>query len=229
MANRIGFLLLIVLVVFYGWATLSIRPTYQEQPVRQETAGTYYEINLSLIRRIRCYDPISEKMALGTSFIISHGTMITAAHVLRGYCVDDYTGKPVWIGYNDEDSDFAILNFIQESPIPQYIQFSCKGYQPRQIYRAVGFFHGKELRETTLKSREVTTHSKAIIDGKKRKNLRIFDGALYSGMSGGPVFDQHGVVIGINTATNPNEKLAFSRDLRDTVLCQPALDGGLLK
>ncbi len=58
-----------------------------------------------------------------------------------------------------------------------------------------------------------------IIEDMPSGGLRILQGSIVGGMSGGPIYDASGMVVGINSATD-GKQLALSRELRDTILCR---------
>lgn len=71
-----------------------------------------------------------------------------------------------------------------------------------------------------LKATSVMTPLNFLVQGKPHVGLRELKGVLIPGMSGGPVVDEDGTIIGINNVTNFGIwNKAWSRELKDTILC----------
>jgi S1-C subfamily serine protease len=200
--------------------TFVIEPSPSAPP--PTTLREYQEINLNLIRRIRCVsaDGIG---GTGTAWFISEDTLATAAHVVHGFgavCYDLDNKFPVVVEHLDEDNDFAIVRMPVGS-LPAYISYSCEGFNAGELYFATGWAGGSELMQTHVRALRVRSSADSYSSSSPRRRmeaLRFLEGNLYRGMSGGPVFDDHGFAIGINSATD-DDGTGFSRSLKDTILC----------
>lgn len=187
-------------------------------------------LNLDMVRHITCTD--AEGTGYGTGFMIRHNVVVTAAHVMRGTCIDTVTRIPMTPYLVDEERDFALVTFNANLPENvRVFQISCAGFVPGRTYQAVGFERGRFFVVTNLLAREDRTPpGYQLRGGRTAVGLRALHGDLIQGMSGGPIVDlQTGAVVGINSATNINalsrgfemdiraqgKPLALARELRD--------------
>lgn len=184
-------------------------------------------LNLDLVRKIVCIDPndATKGMGVGTAEIVGKGIMITAAHVVVSgdftQCYDATTKASVQPYLVDTDADFAMLAFKDESSGEmEYMRYSCEGFVDKKPYQAIGYALGQALilnrmtatdRET---SRRYTLSNRRIASG-----LKYLEGDIFQGMSGGPIINEDGVIVGINSATD-HRGMGLSRALKDTALCR---------
>jgi hypothetical protein len=191
-----------------------------EQPpltAKQVRARTHHDVDFMLIRRVQCYNAKTGKGGIGTAWVISENTLVTAAHVTNDVCFDIDTQQPVMVKQVDWHNDFAILT-MDTGKLPEYITYSCEGFRTGHHYTPVGWADGYNLKQTQVTAQKWKNDKDSYVDDMRAVGLRWLTGKVYHGMSGGPVFDEWGVAVGINSATD-NGETAFSRDLRDTVLC----------
>jgi len=144
----------------------------------------------------------------GTVFRIDADTFLTAEHVSDGGCT--VNGEPVEVTEATEELDFAILATAQKG---HGLPISCEGFRPGQYYFAAGYAFGWPLQRTVM----VRAHAQ-----KHYTGLTILFGPelFVGGMSGGPVMDAKGRVVGIVNARNEEYHVSFSRELKDTSLCK---------
>lgn len=139
----------------------------------------------------------------GTAVKIGDDSYITAAHVaVASGCEID--GTPVVNVEVDTARDYAIVRGPSSRRSAKY---SCRGFLPDTEYLGVGYAFGwKNLTYQPLRS------SGFKVVGEP---TQMFTGEVIPGMSGGPVFDRSGAVVGIVNMRWP----ARSLPLKETSLC----------
>ena len=92
------------------------------------------------------------------------------------------------------------------------------GYQVGAQYISYGFASKNPIYEPVVRTKDVTftnpnDHFPFIV-----QNLAGLRGLVLQGMSGGPIIDQNGVVIGINNGSD-SQSVVGSRPLSESPLC----------
>lgn len=199
---------------------------------------TPYFVNLSTVVLVTCYtfpdgltvdqiDKMTEAQLArvivksGTGTIIAHNRVLTAQHVIQGGTMCGINKRiPTTVSYQNVNDDVAILDApIGSSPVSA---ISCDPYVKGKPYLMFGYAGGRDF------ALDYGEFSGQYIDAKiKDDNLpggirhlphaALFSGETTPGMSGGPVFDLSGRIVGINNATGSG--FAMSRQLADTALC----------
>lgn len=158
-------------------------------------------INYGAVTRISCGD------SMGTGFWVGPDRIVTAAHVVsNGPC--SIEGEPVETVRVDGDLDIAELRGPSN---PQPLSLDCDDYSTGRVYRAVG--HAMGANNPITQVLRATRYRSDIDNGN---HLRVFEGEVYPGMSGGPMVDRYGKVVGVTLRRWP----ARSRELNDTWICQ---------
>lgn len=144
--------------------------------------------------------------AKGTAFRLG-SLVVTAAHVTsRRVCRIE--GRE--IAAEDEFGlDFATLSGL---PIGKGMKINCEGFVPGRWYHAVGYAGGNPWQMTVT---VLATWEKA------DNGVRILLGypTFIPGMSGGPVMNGAGEVVGIVNSYWRGQPYSGSRELKDTSLC----------
>jgi S1-C subfamily serine protease len=188
-----------------------------------------YQIPLSSVLRLRCDD------GMGTGAIIGPRDAVTAAHVVGDseYClVLSEAGEPLVranIVERDAKLDYARLSLDLEDEVPEdyIIPFRCEPMRNSSLYMAIGYAHGNVF-VLQMGRASNTYYRVSTTDGNSFHHLRKLVGtvpgraAVQKGMSGGPVVNQYGELVGTVIARprpsdNPN---FFSREIADTPLCK---------
>ena len=194
---------------------------------KSKPTTTSTALKLNQIRRIVCYKDIVDDRyigaASGTAWHIGNGDFVTAQHVapFGKHCFDVESGVELLVVHNDDQHDIAKLTavFNEDNVLPaKGLEWKCSGYKPKVKYDAVGFAFGAFTLTRLSATKKFTTYQ-FLVDGLPVVGMRVLDGEMYQGMSGGPIFDSQGYVVGINNATNGIYTQAFSYELKDTWLC----------
>jgi len=160
---------------------------------------------------------------VGTAVVIDERTLLTANHVTEGNlaCIDDVTGKVGTVSLRDSNNDISTIVFTPKTfPKEHQLKISCKGFNKNEVYYAVGWERGTDLVVNRLKATG-SFRTLGTTENSEFEHVSVLIGRMVKGMSGGPVVDQDGKMVGMNTATD-NIATAFSKAMRDTVFCHSA-------
>lgn len=171
----------------------------QGQPLTAQEV--YAKVNPSVVTVV---SEQSEGASIGTGVIMtSDGYIITNAHVISG-------GKSCWVALDtgvtyevnlvgfDEEEDLAVLKADPQNPLPAAEFGNSDLVQVGDTAYAIGNPLGVELRGT-MTSGIISAVNRAVeVDGKTMTLLQT-SAALNNGNSGGPLINEYGQVIGINT------------------------------
>lgn len=137
----------------------------------------------------------------GSAVNIGNGKYVSVAHVmgLTSCKVKDEPVRNVVLDTKD-GHDFATF----DGPEGASASYSCKGFKAGKIYLAVGYAFGYE-----------TVTVEPLLATVFHDSKTMFVGEVIPGMSGGAVFDEDGVLVGVVNQRWP----ARSTSLEDT-LCQ---------
>lgn len=142
-------------------------------------------------------------MGHGTAFHIGGGKYVSADHVTDlPFC--SINGQPIKVIKSDDSDDVSLI----EGPvIKARLTLSCGRFRPNQHYIFVGYPAPNVKLELPVEATEFDHPS----DG-----MTSFIGEAIPGMSGGPVINRDGDVVGTANKRWP----ARSRELKDTFLCR---------
>lgn len=180
-------------------------------PLPTSTQNGYF-INLDAVHQVAC-DSKALGPDVGTSFVISRDTVLTAAHVVSGEDTCSVDGKDAKVTFEDDKIDVAVLHVdLGDGPI---MQTSCEGFKGGEEYFAVGYAQGADFAMQLLRARG--TYKDVQTDREELEHGAKLDGRVFPGMSGGPIVDTNGRVTGVVSAGT--EERTYARDLIDTSLC----------
>ena len=174
--------------------------TYSESyNAKTYTATEIHDIYSKYIGEIITYDKSGKEIALGSCFLYDNtGKIITNFHVIDdAYSIkvtlDGQTYVVQYVLAYDKDIDLAVLS-ISNAPEATDVKICTDSHVVGLEVYAYG--SSKGLSETF--SRGIITYSNREIDGV---TYTQHDAAISSGNSGGPLINQYGEIIGINTWT----------------------------
>lgn len=184
--------------------------SYELEPY---TAEQIYDLAKVCIGEITTYNKSGAALSLGTGIVITaDGRIVTNYHVLE----DAYSAKIKINGFTytvksvlayDKDIDLAIIKIDAKNLTPAVLQKNgVKGGM--KVYAS-----GSSEGYTLSFSNGVVASPNRVIDGVSYVQ---HDAAISHGNSGGPLFNEFGEVIGINTMTNiDGQNLNFAISVKE--------------
>lgn len=195
----------------------------QPTPVAISEPSPYFLDNATLVQVV-C--PVGDEghAYLGTAFYIGDGKFVTARHVVRN---EEAKGKPLFGTCTVNGMPITVLDvgkgFVDYAmfTVPVYPPYrailSCNGFSQSRIYYASGFAYGNPW---VVTQRLVASGSKSPEPGVGY-NEDLLRGSSTAGMSGGPVVDDTGVVVGmVSAGADQGETMEMFLSLADTPVCR---------
>ena len=161
------------------------------------------QIQYPLVRKVSC------KEGSGTAFRIGRNHWISVAHVTALHDCE-VAGGPITVTDQDGKNDFS--TFDTPSITSNGFKVNCGGFIPGQYYYAVGHALG-------LPFHTVITVYATYARWPDGKRVLIGPYDFIPGMSGGPVLNSAGEVVGTVNAFVRGEPISLSRELKDTAIC----------
>jgi hypothetical protein len=160
--------------------------------------------------------PFVEKLTCeggsGTAFKIKDGRWISVNHV-TGLGVCELDGKEITVTHADTYGDFS--TFTVDDHRAGGIEVNCNGFRDGQWYFGIG--NGRGYAVPQMKS--VRYSLVFTLFGSDRWGI-LEANRFVPGMSGGVVLDQWGRAVGTVNAYGLIQRISFSRQLKDTIVCQ---------
>jgi hypothetical protein len=171
-------------------------------------------VNLQLIKKVICGE------YFGTAFVVDPIHVATAQHVVQNSSECSINGEQVNILYSDEKLDFSIGEMT--IPFEETLPINCNGFVEGEEYFAIGYTGNDRF--VIEKLLALGTDVKISTNTKDKKMLyssSLLIGRVHHGMSGGPIVNRSGEVVGTTLAilVGTTIPLAASRPLKDTKLC----------
>ncbi|SVD35609.1 uncharacterized protein METZ01_LOCUS388463, partial [marine metagenome] len=195
--------------------TETLTPTSTETPTQTAVPGidVYETVRKTVVR-------IESTEGTGTGFIISEdGLIVTNSHVVENNTTVDVTlhNGTMILGHvvgEYKDEDIALVNISAVNL--QYLDYSQ--YVPIEVGQpvlAIGFARGF-AGDPTLTRGYVSALRTNVAHWPGSAEVIQTDTALNPGNSGGPLFDEEGNIIGINTFVyDDSEGLNFAININD--------------
>ena len=169
--------------------------TYDEQRLKMD---------YPLVVKVSCAE------GSGTAFRVGGKKLLSVAHVtsLHNCAID---GHPIRVIENDGILDFSVIE--ADLPGSNGFRIDCGGFRPSKWYWSAGYAYGLPYQTV------VGIYSTAFTNVF---GMQVFIGKhmVIPGMSGGPVLNAAGEVVGTVNAYHPLFGLSYSRALRDTSVCR---------
>lgn len=152
----------------------------------------------------------------GSGVVIGKNIVLTALHVVyASNCVID--NQPVKIISSSISEDVAIVSvkLLTNSTIARY---SCDGFKKGVKYVSFGFAGSSAKYEPLIAVNNTVSTNPNEKFPFQVDNLSVLKGIILHGMSGGPIIDGNGIIVGINNGSDGNN-IVGSRSISDTPLC----------
>lgn len=164
--------------------------------------------NIDQIRMVIC----EGGAVSGTAFRTGSGAYTTANHLTDGRnCEID--GEPAQVTWHSAELDIAI---VRTSVHGDPLKVNCGGFHDKEMVAGIGYAGGFPMQRVVIvmASEELT---RAYQWGGFTTLLGVE--RFIPGMSGGPVLNAQGEVVGIVNGLHNVEPLSFSQSLSETPLC----------
>lgn len=196
------------ILALIGAISLAFNPLFGASSVVPPSG---YFIDLDLVQRIECKQGTDTYS--GTGWFYKDQSLVTAAHVVEGMNSCTIQGKTVTVTKLDHDADYALLTV--ESHPSEVLSFTCEPFHKDAKYFAVGYALGEDFVVQPLRGSIENSDDES---GFRGESLLV--GKSFAGMSGGPIFNEAGQVVGlVNGGDKEGRSSVVSRSLVDTTLC----------
>jgi S1-C subfamily serine protease len=186
---------------------------------------TNVTVPLGSIVRIRCDTDAGGH--LGTASVIDGNTLLSASHVVNGApacTIYDGSNEVALVVYDRNDLDYAVL--FSDTGQRERLPINCDGFITGQNYMMIGYAKGGRLVIQSVVATADFTDRQDPKTGQPFKHVRSLRGVVGDrpsaivGMSGGPILNTRGEIVGTTVAGRSNSSLGYSRELKDTYLCE---------
>lgn len=187
-------------------------------------------MDISAIRYIECGTSKEDIQWTGSGFLIGDHEIMTAYHLAEGSwmnppksqpkCYDASSGEELRAYKLDRKHDEALMTGDTPTNIP-YVKYDCSRPVKDQTYIAYGITDYDQptaiVRNNAITATDTFTTNDDTVKGIPSPGIRVYNGVIAPGMSGGPIADVHGVTHAIvDMGSNVD---AGSYDLADGAIC----------
>jgi hypothetical protein len=149
----------------------------------------------------------------GTVWRISGDRYVTASHVSEvSNC--SLGGRPIRVIQSDVALDYAVLSSSRGEG--REYEIDCGGFVAGEVYRAIGWARGTDLLALPVAATGETWAGQ-LGNTTGTYSFHLLRGGAIPGMSGGPVLNRAGKVVGMVNAGSPSTLL--SRPMSETPMC----------
>jgi hypothetical protein len=161
-------------------------------------------MNYPLVKKVSCNE------GSGTAFRVGQNHWLSVAHV-TGLHECKIDGQLITVTEQDGNNDFSRLD--TPAGVPNGFKVNCEGYKPGQWYWGIGHAFGRPFQTAIA---VYATYART----PNGQRVLIGEYSFIPGMSGGPVLNSAGEVVGTVNAYVPGTGISISRELRDTAVCK---------
>lgn len=192
-------LLLGLMAVVFGLSSASAEPN-----------PSGYYINLDLVKKVVC--PKGDETYLGTAFFVGPNKLMTASHVIHDLeCTID--GKPITVLEDNVALDYAVVTY--EAGNVEYMNIACEQFTKGRVYLGVGWALGADFAVQRFVASDSREDQKEFVG-----QIRLV-GKSFPGMSGGPIIDDKGFVVGLTSGGDGDGRaIMVTRPMLDTSACR---------
>lgn len=150
----------------------------------------------------------------GTGFRVGTHAIVSVDHVTSdpGCKVN---GEPVKVTHADGAKDFSVSRSVTYA---EGLKINCDGFVDGQLYLAVGHARGLPVQRAMV----VQASDEATRLASWKGFYVLIGDRFIPGMSGGPVFNKAGEVVGTVNGYSAIYPLSYARPLSETAICQGA-------
>ena len=149
----------------------------------------------------------------GTAFRTGIGAYTSVNHVTSqpGCKID---GVPVDVTYKDEETDYSS---VRTKVFGKGLKINCEGFKDGEVYLAVGHARGLPVQRAMFVQ---SSYAWTLLAPWKGFHTLIGKERFIPGMSGGPVLNSKGEVVGLVNGYSSILPLSFSQPLSETAACR---------
>ena len=195
------FLTSCLLIVTLALSTSTLHAHDWTETVRKVAAST-----VRLAHRVQVMNPFTGQVVevdtACSGFVINQkrGYVLTASHCLNEGTTEQLTIKgvkgPVWLILNSPELDIAVIATTMNKPA---VRPSRQVVSQGQMVGALGFGYGFQR---PLFRGGYVSNTGVDVDPEIPGLWALFDGPFIGGMSGGPVFNHKGEIVGVVQMSN---------------------------
>jgi S1-C subfamily serine protease len=100
------------------------------------------------------------------------------------------------------------------------MQIHCATFKTGEVYYALGYAFARDMMVTRLYATAKYGNRKDVVSGTPFPHIRELNGMIIQGMSGGPIIDPKGRVVGINNGEANERRIGLSREIIETYFCK---------
>lgn len=163
-------------------------------------------VQMDEVRQVMC------DTSRGTAFRTGQGAFTSVNHVVDDLgCTID--GEPIQVTLTDAADDFASL---RTKVFGKALRINCNGFVEGEEYVAVGYASGLPVQRAI---RVTSSYAWTIAAPWGGFHVLVGQERFIPGMSGGPVLNKQGEVVGTVNGYNRYIPLSYSQPLSETALC----------